>query len=60
MYVERIGEDKFRVVNNGETMTLTLDEVMYLLSKPVAEMPTFIQETMEDFWNSKAIYPKED
>ena len=42
MYVERIGEDKFRVVNNGEIMTLTLDEVMYLLSKPVAEMPTFI------------------
>lgn len=60
MYVERIGEDKFRVVNNGETMTLTLDEVMYLLSKPVTEMPTFIQETMEEFWNSKAIYPKED
>ena len=49
MEIYRISECKYKVIDNGVEKIMTLDEVMYELSKPVST-PYKKYEANEDFW----------
>ena len=58
MEVIPLGNDKFQVLHDGYMDVLTLDEVMFLLSRPVptVEKQKTKQEELEEFWASEPWY----
>ena len=49
MEIYRVAENKYKVIENGREEVMTLDEVMYLLSRPI-QNPSDKYEANEDFW----------
>lgn len=58
MEINALGNDKFEVNYDGKNEVLTLDEVMFLLSRPAPRKEMTHQERMEEFWRSEPAYPK--
>ena len=59
LYIEQIDNDKFHVTCGTQNGILTTDEVVKLLTanRKVVKEKTF-QEQLEEFWESKPIYPR--
>ena len=60
MEITILENGKYHVIHDGRVDVMTLDEVMFLLSHPA---PTYhvddnYQMRMEEFWDSKPIYPR--
>lgn len=54
MEIKRIAENQYRVVENGKTSIMTLDEVMAALNRPILASPiAFGYDANEDFWREE-------
>ena len=60
MEVYQLEYNKFQVIHDGRVDVMTLDEVMFLLSKPAPtkEHEQDFQAQLEEFWNSYPAYPR--
>ena len=58
MTINPIGDDKFEVQVGRGRRIMTLDEVMFLLSKPQKEVPKMSpsQVEIEEFWGGAPVY----
>ena len=57
--IDRIGEDRYQVINGCSMKIMTLDEVITLLSTPIKPdvREKTSQEIFEEFWDSLPAYP---
>lgn len=58
MTINPIGDDKFAVQVGRGRQIMTLDEVMFLLSKPPKDVPkqSPSQAEIEEFWGGAPVY----
>ena len=53
MNINRIDNDLFEVDDGKEKRTMTLDEVMFLLSQPIIPKQEPSQLEIEEFWEDR-------
>lgn len=57
--IDRLGDDKYQVINGREMKVMTLEDVIVLLSTPVEKpkQEKTAQELFDEFWDSLPAYP---